>query len=752
MLLSNMSVIKNLKGATTQLPAEIMAGITVACIALPLALAFGVTAYGPLGPAYGALGAAAGLTGAVLTGFFASLFGGCAPQVTGPTGPMSIAARGAFASLLASPYIEALPVEQRAAAVIWLFAVSAVLGGGIQWLLAWSRLGNLVRGIPYPVVAGFMNGVSLLILFDQLFPALGWTETSRMADMLVWPWPPDASVAVIASTTTVLVLFLLPRVTHKIPASLAALLIGTGVYYAGSWLIEPSLLQIDQNSQLVGRIPQTLPLPILLFNARQWAGLLIRPGILTILFQQALVLGLLGIIDTLLTSVIADLKTGERHNSNHELFGQGLGNILAGVFGALPGAGATVRTLANIEAGGRTGISGMVHALVLLASLLVFAPLVQGIPLPVLAALMVVLAIRMVDYWSIELLRKRSARGDSLILWLVTAVTVAADLIIALTAGLILAAFLFVRRQTALGASVVYSDRRYLKSRVIRSEANEEILVEHGKNIQIVKLTGSLFFGSSDDIMGQLEQQLSGSSIAVLDMEGLRNLDLTGGRMLIDLTKKLQNDGVSLYWGGWQPNMQASRFLIDLGLEEVLAPQRLLPDADAALEKAETENLDRCGFCCEKLTVTQLDFFAALNSQEQAYLSKLFTPLHLQAGDMLYRKGDPGGDLHFILEGIVEIHGNLHDDGNDNEHRIAAYGTGQHLGLTSWLESRPHPYTATALTTVHLACMSGSSLRSMLEAHPSLGLHLMQIWARQLAGRVRRSREREIHRSQLERP
>ncbi|AFG38340.1 SLC26A/SulP transporter family protein [Spirochaeta africana] len=763
MNLPSIPVSYNLAGAGSRWAAEITAGITVACIALPLALAFGVTAYGPLGSGYGALGAAAGLTGAALTGLLASLFGGCRPQVTGPTGPMSMAARGAIASLIGVPAIAALPAAEQAPAVILLFSVSVVLGGGVQWLMAWSRLGNLVRGIPYPVVAGFMNGVSVLIILDQLPPALGIDAWRLSATGLLPAASPEAVPAMLSAAAAALTAVLLPRaaagarrgrtriIASRLPAPLLALILGSGVYFLTAALLQPQLLTVA-NPQLVGPIPAGVPLPRLLLDIGSWLPLLGRAGIPGIILQQALVLGLLGIIDTLLTSVIADLKTGERHNSDRELYGQGLGNIAAGLFGALPGAGATVRTLANIEAGGRTGLSGMTHAAILLGSLLLFGPLVQWIPLPVLAALMVVLAVRMVDYWSIELLRKRSARSDSLVLWLVTAVTVAADLIIALSAGMVLAALLFVRRQTALGIDLHSSDRRYLKSRVIHSETDEQALAENGRDIRILQVAGSLFFGSADDIIGRMEQQLSGARIAVLDLHRLRNLDLTGGKMLLDLLDRLQHTGSSLYLGGLSTASQAGRFLQELGLGLIISADRLLPDGDLALQQAEAERLADCGFCSERIQPAELDFLAALQPPEQQLLLPLLQQRSLSPGQILYHAGDPGHEISFILNGLMEIRGSLYGDTGlaspDRAaagHRVAAYGTGQHLGLTAWLERRPHAYTARAIGKVELACIDGEQLHRLLELHPSLGLHLLEFWSRQLAGRVRRSWEREIH-------
>jgi SulP family sulfate permease len=245
-------------------------------------------------------------------------------------------------------------------------------------------------------------------------------------------------------------------------------------------------------------------------------------------------------------------QAGTRHSSSRELFGQGLGNVVSGIFGGLPGAGATVRTLSNIQNGGRTRWSGAFHGLLILLGLLVLGPFFMVIPLPVLGAILVVIALKMVDTWSVELTRRRSARGDSLVLWLVTGVTVFSNLIIAVSSGLILAGIIFVRRQKAVGTRLKFSDGLHLRSCVQRSEAQDEVLQEFGQEIQVVQIRGNLFFGTSDDLMGDLEHRFPEGKITVLDMEQLTSLDLTGGKMLIDLLRRWVSDNKTLLWGGWK--------------------------------------------------------------------------------------------------------------------------------------------------------------------------------------------------------
>jgi SulP family sulfate permease len=735
-----MKVFDELKGRVGK---ELLSGALVSVIALPLALAFGIAAYGPLGPAYGALGAIAGLIGAGITGILASVFGGTPTQVTGPTGPMSVVARSTIGTLLGAQIVENLPEEQRALGVIWLFGVSVVLGGLLQWVLIKTKLGNLVKDLPYPVVAGFMNGVSLLIILNNVRSFLGWDAEAPWEDILSFQWPPDVLAGLAASAVTTAVIFLLPKLTKKIPSTFAALVMGTLTYYALGWGMGLGFTDWANNPQIIGPIPSIIPKPELILHLGQNLPLLLDQEILTILLQQAVVLGLLGTIDTLLTSVIADLKLGTRHSSSRELFGQGLGNVVSGIFGGLPGAGATVRTLSNIQNGGRTRWSGAFHGLLILLGLLVLGPFFMVIPLPVLGAILVVIALKMVDTWSVELTRRRSARGDSMVLWLVTGVTVFSNLIIAVSSGLILAGIIFVRRQKAVGTRLKFSDGLHLRSCVQRSEAQDEVLQEFGQEIQVVQIRGNLFFGTSDDLMGDLESRLPEGKITVLDMEQLTSLDLTGGKMLMDLLRRWTTDNKTLLWGGWKEGSQTDRFLAELGIKDILGEENIYETFDYALEQAEGMLLARHKIDNHALSLDELPVLQALTPEEQAVLLKEFEFKSMEDQEYLFYQGQTNTDLYFVLEGMVEVHGL--EPQEESVKRLTAYGPGQGLGVMSWLEDRPKQYTARARGPVRLAWLPEGTLDRLTQDHPSLSNHLLKNWAQKLSRRVRRYQNTDLH-------
>ncbi|MEZ5418338.1 MAG: SulP family inorganic anion transporter [Vicinamibacterales bacterium] len=385
--------------------ADLLAGTTTGVVALPLALAFGeASGAGPM----------AGLWGAIVLGFVASLLGGTPTLASGPTGPMVVVFAGVFSALGGDP-------AQVFAAV--------VLGGVLQVVMGLAGVGHYIKLVPYPVVSGFMSGIGAVIIALQvarLFghePDGGGTIPALAAIPRAIADPKWPALAV--GGLALLTVFAWPRRwARAIPASLAALVLGTAVSSAIA------------GAPLLGDIPTGWP-PVVIPRMSADSLLLV--------LEAAAILAALGSLDTLLTSLVADNLTGTRHDSRRELIGQGVGNALAGLLGALPGAGATMRTVVNIRAGARTRISGMTHAVVLLAVVLVLAPLAARIPHAVLAGILVKVGYDIID-WTYIRRAHRGPRWDLLLMALVLALTVFVDLITAVAAGVVLAALAFVKQ------------------------------------------------------------------------------------------------------------------------------------------------------------------------------------------------------------------------------------------------------------------------------------------------------------------
>ena len=372
---------------TSNLRGDIYGGLTAGIIALPLALAFGeASGAGPI----------AGIWGAIFVGFFASLFGGTGSNVSGPTGPMVVVFAGVFASLSGNPAL--------------VFA-AVVLAGVLQILLGVFKMGQYIRLVPYPVVSGFMSGIGCIIIALQLSRLFGHEPEGGGTIPALTAIPGaimDPNIAALSvGVITLGVIFFWPKNLGKFfPAPLAALVIGTLASF------------VLKGAPILGNIPTGFPSFIMpQFSSETFA----------VVLEAAVLLAVLGAIDSLLTSLVADNMTRTRHDSDKELVGQGIGNTFAGFFGAIPGAGATMRTVVNIRTGGQTKISGMLHAVLLLAVVISLAPLASQIPHAVLAGILIKVGYDIVDVAYLKRAHK-GPRWDLALMAMVLLLTVFVDL------------------------------------------------------------------------------------------------------------------------------------------------------------------------------------------------------------------------------------------------------------------------------------------------------------------------------------
>lgn len=483
---------------TKDLKGDLFGGLTAGVVALPLALAFGeASGAGPI----------AGLYGAIFVGFFASLFGGTGSQVTGPTGPMVVVFAGVYAALDGNPS---------------LVFTTVVLAGAIQIAFGVFKLGQYIRLVPYPVISGFMSGIGCIIIALQTSRLLGHEpEGSGTIPALVEIPSAVANpnfAALILGVLTLLIAFKWPaRLAKIVPPPLAALIIGTlaSLFLSGA--------------PILGDIPTGLPSFIMPS---------LNQDTILIVFEAALILALLGSIDSLLTSLVADNMTRTRHNSNRELIGQGIGNVAAGLFGGIASAGATMRTVINIRTGGTTKISGMLHSLFLLAIVIVLAPLASIIPHTVLAGILIKTGWDIIDRAYI-VKAHRGPRWDLVLMLLVLTLTVFVDLITAVVAGVVLASLAFVKQ---------IADEQLKSLRDITdeglsinfSEEEAELMTHAHKRINVFDFGGPLSFGAAADVGHQIREKSKGpSQVMIFDFSQVPFIDVSAARAM----ETIANDG-----------------------------------------------------------------------------------------------------------------------------------------------------------------------------------------------------------------
>lgn len=499
---------------------DLLAGITVALVALPLALGFGVTA---------GVGPAAGITTAIVAGFIAAWLGGSNFQVSGPTGAMTVI----LLPIVATHGVESL-------------VVVGVGAGLVLVTLSLLGVGRYVAFIPWPVITGFTTGIAVIIFLQQfpgflgvekgagesIIPVTAATVANAVGDL------DGRAVAITLLTVATMVTWLrFPRL-RALPASMVALLVATAA----------SLLPAFSGVDRVEGIPGGLPVPSLDGLSVLWTSDLLR---------AILAIAVLAGLESLLSAVVADgMTVAERHDPDRELFGQGIANIASGLFGGMPATGALARTAVNVRSGARTRAASMVHALVLLVVVLFLAPLASQIPLAALAGILMVVAVRMVEFDAMKAI-VRSTRSDAFVLLLTFVVTVVFDLIVAIEVGMIAAGVLFVGRMSRLlaidvtplgGAGDSSHDTR------MAQEAEHELLSEH---IVAYRVDGPIFFGAASRFMDQLLKVDGRVRAVVLRMRRVPVMDATGASALETMVDRLSHRGVLVLISGLQDQPRA---------------------------------------------------------------------------------------------------------------------------------------------------------------------------------------------------
>ena len=532
---------KNFKG-------DMSGGLVAGIIALPLALAFGVQS---------GLGAAAGLYGAIAVGIFAAMFGGTSTQASGPTGPMTVVS--------AAIVVYAIDATGDLESGLGIILLCFLFGGIFQIGLGLLGVGKYIRYFPYPVISGFMSGVGLIIIILQLWPLLGSSSPKSTIEVFTKISDPLAAIngwAVALGGLTLAVNYAFPLVTKKVPSVLVALLVGTGVSL---------LLNLDVPT--IGDIPSGFP-PLQVDSF--WS---VASEHYLFILQSGLTLALLGSIDSLLTSVIADNITKDRHDSKRELIGQGIGNVVASLFGGIPGAEATKGTVVAINAGAKTRLSGITHGLFQLLALLGLGTLVSYIPLSVLAGLLISVGIAIIDRRSLTHL-KHVPRADVAVMLIVLVWTVFGNLINAVAVGVVLASVLFMKKSSDLAEA-----KSTVKKLEPESPWDDETDISDDRSVYVKHLYGPLFFGFTSGFRDLADSLPKKATMVVVRMERVPSMDQSGLYMLEDTILDLTKAGTEVALTGLQT--QPSDMLRRIGIIPNLVPEDQVFETLEAFRKGE---------------------------------------------------------------------------------------------------------------------------------------------------------------------
>lgn len=707
-------------------------GLAAMLVALPSAIAFGVTIYAPLGSAQAAQGAMAGILGAMALGLVAASLGGTPRLISAPCAP-AVAVLAAFA-------IESLRQGSDVAGVMLMLTVVGLLAGGLQVLFGLLRLGRLIEFMPYPVVSGYLTGVGLIIIGSQVPKLLGVPKGMSVWSALAAPEVWNANSILIGAATAG-VMVLAPRVIKRIPAAILGLLAGVGTYVALGLLGTVPLTSVD-NPMVVGPLNLDGGGSFVDGLAARWQALggLSGEAFKSLVFPALTLAGLLS-IDTLKTCVVVDAMTRSRHDSNRELIAQGCGNLGSALIGGMPGAGTMGATLVNLSSGAVSRYSGMVEGAWALVAFMLLGSLIAWVPVGALAAILIVIGVRMLDQDSLHFLKSRATLLDFAVIAAVVVTALTVSLITASFVGVGLAIVLFIREQignTVLRRKLLGSEHF---SKHVRSQAEMEILTTRGGQLVTCELQGALFFGTTHQLFGALESDLKTRRFIILDMRRVQTVDLTAAHMLEQIKDMLaERDGCLIF--GQIPEKLPSgldirAYLGQVGLLGDETRVRVFGETDSALEWVEDRIIAEAALepaAEHALDLVDIELFRGRKAETLAVLEQCMEKRNVIAGERIFARGDSGDELFLIRRGAVRIL--LPMSTTQNLH-LGTFARGAFFGEMAFLDGAVRSADAVAFSDAELYVLSRRVFDKFADEHRKVALTLMEGIASVLASRLR---------------
>lgn len=711
---------------------EFWGGLAAMLVTLPSSIAFGVLVFSAISPQLVGQGAFVGMMGAAVLGLVTPLVGRTPALISAPCAPAA-----AILSALAIDFVaQGVAIER----ILGLLALTSLLAALLQVLYGLLKGGQLIKYIPFPVVSGYLSGVSLIIAVGQLPKLLGLPKGSTLTQGLLspnlWQWE-----GVVVGLVTITIMCLSPRLTKKVPATIMGLTAGIVSYFAlGLWM--PALLSLDANSLVVGAIPTGASF-LDTVKGRFSFIIDIQMTDLNLVAHSAVALSALLSIDTLKTCVILDSLTKNRHDSNRELLGQGLANLAAFMTGGLSGAGTMGATLVNVSSGGRKTLSGFIEGGLVLLAILVLSPLIAWVPISALAGVLLVVAFRIFDWKAFLLLKTKETRFDFAVIAAVVIVAESVGLIAAAGTGIGLAILLFIRDQIRISVLRRRATLRDVSSKTYRLESENVILQEHGDEAAVIDLHGNLFFGTTDYLFTQLEADLCTKKWLLFDMRRVQSLDYTATHLFTLMHDRLKEHGGSLLFSGMpsgllgEQNLQ--RYMTDVGLlnNEGI---HIFETRDEGIEWMENHILHAWGWI-EKPDelLFELDDIEALRNMDEATINALRECVYqrtVSAGEAVFSVGDDGDELFLIRRGTVRI---LLPLKGDKYHHVATFSRGDYFGEMGFIDYQQRSANAVAKTDCDLYVLSRKKFNIRVYDNAVLGVRVFARIAKAISSRLRQT-------------
>ena len=721
---------------------DLTGGLTAAMLSIPISMGYGLLALSPLGEAY--------VSQAILAGLYAPVFGCIVAVLLGARTTMIYSPRSIVTFLIGAivlqslarshaPYVQSLTGPH----LLALAFLVIFMAGAFQVLFGMLKLGSLVKYIPAPVIAGFQNAAAILIFFSQLPALLGLREHWPM-----WQLPSHLDAVQLPTLTVGIVTCVLimkgALLTRRIPPTILGMIGGIATYYL--------FVLIGWRSELgpvVGSIPFSWPDPQYFGHFAQFAADQDFWPIAPTLIGGALSLAIVAALDGMLCARLIESDSGNRVHSNGELVRLGAGNMVSAGFGGIANGINLASSFANHRSGGRTRLSVLIHALSVLGAILALSQVIGFMPLVVIAGMLVVVAIQLVDRWTLQIVKKLAVREfssartivvDLLVILLVTTTAVAVDILVAVLVGIAFTIlfFLFSMSKTVIRRAYRCDS---VHSRRTRAPSHMEILSAHGSRIMVVELEGPLFFGTAENLAGYIESALQeDTAYLVFDLKHVNEIDSTGAKILLQTHDRLTKDGKFVLLSSLEERTRLGDFLKDMGVVAALSRGRVFHDTDRAIEWAEdhlilSELGDR--EVGTEFPFAQLDVFAHMDETELAVLKSALWRRFFRKGEVVFHEGEESKELYIIAKGSASVR--LRLTGDDRATRLITFSPGTVFGELALLDQEARSATVEADEDLVCYVLAHSSFETLTRHDPGIAIKLLTNLGRELASRLRRA-------------
>jgi MFS superfamily sulfate permease-like transporter len=708
---------------------DIIAGLVSSTVAIPLAMAFGMFAFVTLGDEYFAYGAMAGLISAVIAGFACVVLGDRSTRVYAPRITTTFFLGLLLFSLLhRAPTIDA---EPDVAATLLVFFAIVLLGGLFQALFGMLRLGSLIKFAPHPVMAGFQNMAAVLLFLVQLGNVLGFEHSirfTRVFGAIGDARPLSALVAALSFAA----MWNARRIATKVPPVLIGLGCGVVAYYAIVVLGFG-----DRLGPTIGPLTASAAMRTVLvdFSGLPMAAPLESSA--SVILSSALALAIIASIDALLCAKLASQPGELRAGDDRLLIRLGIANAVAAGFGGITNGINIGPSLTNRAFGGRSWISVVVNAAAVLAAATLLFPMLAHMPRAVLSAVIMVIAIQHLDPWTkklaVRLIKPKTPQRGAIALDLsvsvfVSVLSITINVVLAVFIGIVLAVLLFVVRMSRSNIRKAYRCDA-VRSRRSRHPSELEVLHVQGASVLVIELQGALFFGSAERLAQIADRETaSGTSVLLLELRRITEIDATGARILGDIDASLGARGVKLALVLSVRTETAAR------LADIFRPDRFFPDIDRAIEWAEDDLLRKAGTGSSlEFSLDRFPLLRDFTADQVERLRGALEPVAWPAGHVVFRHGDPGSSLYLVTRGRASVHLN-HDDGDI---RLVTFAAGTVFGELALLDRGPRSATITVDEDLAGFGLSEASFVGLCQRQPDIAIQLLSALGRELSVRIR---------------